>query len=93
MNYIYNSFSRSNEKPIEHFFSSIACNSTIASNKQRQEHINLATIQRAYHKGAHDRFKNLLFVKPRTQMQTLTRMDKVLVKDYYHMTTMDENMN
>ena len=32
-------------KPVK-VFSSIACNSTIASNKQRQEHNNLATIQR-----------------------------------------------
>ena len=26
-------------------------------------------------------------------MQTPTRMDKVIIEDYYHMTTMDENMN
>ena len=26
-------------------------------------------------------------------MQILTRMDKVVLKDYYHMTTMDENVN
>ena len=26
-------------------------------------------------------------------MQTPTRMDKVVIEDYYHMTTMDENMN
>ena len=34
-------------------FSSIACNSIIASNKQRQQHSDLATIQRAKLKGAH----------------------------------------
>ena len=33
------------------------------------------------------------FCKPRTQMQTLTRMNKVVIEDYYHMTTMDENVN
>ena len=27
------------------------------------------------------------------QMQTLTRMDKVVIKDYYQMTIMDENVN
>ena len=26
-------------------------------------------------------------------MQTPTRMDKVVIKDYYHMTTVDENVN
>ena len=26
-------------------------------------------------------------------MQTITRMDKVDIKDYYHMTTMDETVN
>ena len=29
---------------------------------------------------------------PITQIQTLTRMDKGAVKDYYHMTLMDENV-
>ena len=41
------------------FFSSIACNSTVASNKQRQEKNNLATIQRAKLKGAHEHSKSL----------------------------------
>ena len=35
----------------------------ITSNKQRQEHINTTTIQRAKVKGAHERFKSLQFVK------------------------------
>ena len=26
-------------------------------------------------------------------MQTPIRMDKVVIEDYYHLTTMDENMN
>jgi hypothetical protein len=30
---------------------------------------------------------------PRTLLQTLTRMDIVVNEDYYHMTTMDENVN
>ena len=34
------------------------------------------------------RASNLL--KHRTQMETPTRMNKVVIKDYYHMTTMDE---
>ena len=45
--------SLSNKKVIEHVFSSIACNSTIAPNKQRQEQNNLATIQKEKLKGAH----------------------------------------
>ena len=28
-----------------------------------------------------------------TLMQTLTQMDKVIIEDYYHMTTMNEDMN
>ena len=31
--------------------------------------------------------------KPRTQMQIQTRMDMVHIEDYYHMTTMNENVN
>ena len=34
--------------------------------------------------------KSLQFVEPRTQMQTLTKMNKVVIEDYYHMITMDE---
>ena len=76
------------------FFSSIACNSMIASNKQRQRHNYLAAIQRGKKLyGAHELSKSLYFVKSRTQMRTLTRMDKVVKEDYYHMTLMDENTN
>ena len=47
-------------KVIEHFFFHfIACNSMIASSKQRQEHKNLATIQRAILKGAHEHYESL----------------------------------
>ena len=65
----------------------------IALNKQRQEHNKFSTIQKGKIKGAHEHSNNLEFVKPRTQMQTPIRMDKVVIKDYYHMTTMDENVN
>ena len=42
------------------FFSSIACNSLIASNNQtRQEHNKLATIQREKLKGPHEHSKSL----------------------------------
>ena len=44
-------------------FPSIAFNSTIASNKHRQEHNKLATIQRAKLKEAHERFKSLQLIK------------------------------
>jgi hypothetical protein len=58
---IWNPLSLSNEKFIEHL-SFIACNSMIASNKQRQKHNNLATIWRAKLNGAHDYSKYLQFV-------------------------------
>jgi hypothetical protein len=44
-------------------FISIACNSMIAPRKQRQEHNNLAAIQRAKLKVAYDYSKSLEFVK------------------------------
>ena len=38
--------------------------------------------------------KSLHFVqKHKTQMQTPTRMDKVVIEDYYHMTTVNENLD
>ena len=40
-------------------YSSIACNSTIASNKQIQEHNNLATMQRENLNVAHEHYKSL----------------------------------
>ena len=58
-------------------FPFIARNLTFASNKQRQERNILATSQRGKPMGAYGRSKSLQFVKPQTQMQTLTRMDKV----------------
>ena len=53
-----NACSLSNEK-VMNIFSFIACNLMIASNKQRQEHNNLAIMWRAKLKGAHVHFKNL----------------------------------
>ena len=73
-------------------FSSIACNSTTASNKQRQEHNILNTIPRAKLKEAYEHSKSLQFVKHRIQTQILTRMDKVVIEKYYHMTTMDKHL-
>ena len=32
-------------------------------------------------------------LKLNAQMKNLTRLDRVVIRDYYHMTTMDENMN
>ena len=77
--------------------SSIACNTTIASNKQKQEPTNLTLVCRAQLKEAHEHLKSLVDkkknkFKTRTQMQTLTRMDRVVIKNYYHITTMDENV-
>ena len=74
--------------------SSIACDSTIASNKQRPEHSYLALIWRVKLKGAHERSKSLQFVKNlEPKMQLLTRMASVVDEDYYHMTTMDKNVD
>ena len=50
----------------------------IASNKERQDHNNRATIQSTKLKGAHECSKILQFVKCGTLLQTLTRMDKVV---------------
>ena len=44
-------------------FSTVACNSIIASNKQRQDDNNLATTKRANFKKAHERSKSLHFIK------------------------------
>ena len=65
--------------------------STITSNKENQEHNNLATIQGTKLMGAHECSKSLHFFKPKTQMQALTRMDKVVIKDYYHMSLIKWN--
>jgi hypothetical protein len=75
-------------------FPSKTCNSSIAINKQRQEHNNLAivTIQREKLKGAHE-FGPSNLENPKTQMQTPTRMENVVNENYYHMTTIDQNVN
>ena len=66
----------------------------IASNIQRQKYSNLGTIWGAKVKGAYEHSKSLQFAKHLdTKMQTLTRMDKVVIEDYYHMTVGDENVN
>ena len=65
----------------------------IASSKQRQEHNNLTTIQREKLKGVHEHSMSLQLQKTQNQNATLTRMDKVVIENYYHMTIMDENVN
>ena len=65
----------------------------IASNKQKEYHNSLTTIQKVKLKGAHERSKRLQFVRPKTQMQTLTRMNKEIIKDDYHVITMNKNKN
>ena len=55
------------------------------------EHINLATTWRAKLKGAHEHSRRLKFAK--THMQSIPSMDMIVIEDYYHMTTMDENVN
>jgi hypothetical protein len=69
-------------------FSLIACNSTIPSDKQGQEHKNLVAIQKNKTEGS-----PWVLQKPPTQMQTLTKVDKVLIKDNYNMTIMEENVD
>jgi hypothetical protein len=60
----------------------------IALNKQRQEHNNLVTNQRAKPNESMraPRASNLL--NPITQI----RINRVVIEDYYHMTTIYENM-
>ena len=60
----------------------------IASSKQRQEHHYLATSHRSKLKGAHE--EPPICKKHKTHMRTPTRMDKVVIEDYYHVTTMKE---
>jgi hypothetical protein len=78
--YLHNPLSLSNERVIK-CFPPIAFNSIIASNKQRQDHNNLATIQRGKIKRAHERSKSIQFVEPRIQMPTLTGIDKIGIED------------
>ena len=70
-------------------FASIACNSTIASNQQRQEHNNFATMQRKKSRKPRSSPRGPCLLKHRSHTQTLTRIDKATVKDYDYMTTMD----
>ena len=65
-----------------------------APSKQRPEHEYLATIRRAKLKGAYDVQepsirKNLLYKCKPLQI----KMEMILIKNYYHMTSMDENVN
>ena len=57
--------------------------------KQRHEHNNLATICKEKIQGSPWAPQQPLACL-RTQMQTLTNMDKRVSEDYYHMTTMIE---
>ena len=61
----------------------------IASNKQRQEHDNLAIMWRAKLKGAHEHSKEPLAC-PRTQMWSLTIMHKGSHWELLPLATMDE---
>ena len=75
-------------------FSFILCNSTILSNKKRQKHNNLAQTEEHNSRMpmmSTPRASSLY--KPRTQMQTLTRMYMIIIEDFDHMTTIDENAN
>ena len=72
-------FSLSNENVIE-YFSSIACNSIIASNQQRQEHNTLTLTHRAILKGPHKCFKSLVGKTPKTQMTNIPKIDEELNK-------------
>ena len=71
------------------FFSFIACNSMLASNTQRHEHNNLTTNLEIKTQGSPWALQEPLAC-PRIQMWFLTRMEKGVIKDVYHMTTMNE---
>ena len=43
--------------------------------------------------GANEHSKSLQFAKHRIKIQSLRKMDNVVIEDYDHMTTMNENMN
>ena len=63
------------------------------SNKQRQEHDNLAATWSVDHKEDHECCQSLQFVKPRTQMQAPTRTYVIVITNFDHMIRMDENVN
>ena len=60
-------------------------------NKQRQEHNILALICGEKLKGTMSTSRASC-VKSKTQMQILTRMDKVDIEDYYHVTIINKNV-
>ena len=64
-------------------------NNCIKQTKKKSN--NIATIKREKLKG--DWALQEPLACPITQMQTLTRMDKVVIEDYYGMTSVDENVN
>ena len=61
----------------------------IASNKQRDEHNHSATIMISKTQGSPWALQEPL-AYAKTQMWTLTRIDKGVIEDIQHMTTMDE---
>jgi hypothetical protein len=66
----------------------------IASNKQRQEQKNLATLYREKTQGSLWALQEppiYKYLEP--YCKPWQRMDIVVNEDYYHMTTMDENVN
>ena len=67
-------------------------NSTNTSNKQRQEHNSLALICGAKTQENPWALQEPHGYNPKSQMQTLTRLDKVVIEDYYHMTIINENV-
>ena len=74
-------------------FSSITCNSMTASNTQNQEPDNRSQKSESKTQGRPWALQEHVVSQTRTQLQTLTGLDKVFIEDYYHMTTKDENMD
>lgn len=75
-------------KSFEHFF-----HPWIASNKQRYDQNNLATIWRKKLNGANKHSKSLSLEERKTQMQTPTIMDIVVIGEYYYVPTMNDKVN
>ena len=73
-------------------FSSITYNSTIASNQRRQESNDLAHDLERKTQGSPWALQEPLTCLG-SQMWTLTRINKGVIGDYYHVTVMNENVN
>jgi hypothetical protein len=68
----------------------IARNTTIALSKQRHEDNNLTHNSKSQSQGLQELQEPLVWKNLESKCKTPIRMDKVVIKDYCHLTIMDE---